>query len=185
MADQPGSTIPGAQAHNNGDRDESPHYETESINHAGSSSSSSPSRASSEKRERRLDGSATAPPATATGPAATPRRSRSHSIRNDPEVELALSRSQTRTQTSLYAVDDDELRERLAASEAAGGEYDAEKAVTEKDRSGEAAFMVEFDGPNDPWNPRSMSKSRKYMITIILALGSVCVYVYCALLGGG
>ncbi|EFW22052.1 MFS multidrug transporter [Coccidioides posadasii str. Silveira] len=36
-------------------------------------------------------------------------------------------------------------------------------------------FVVGWDGPNDPDNPRNMTYARKWLIVIILAMGSLCV----------
>lgn len=40
---------------------------------------------------------------------------------------------------------------------------------TEKD------FTVTWDGEDDPGNPRSMTKARKWMIVVVIALSSFCV----------
>lgn len=38
-------------------------------------------------------------------------------------------------------------------------------------------FVVQWDGPGDPGNPRTMSKGRKWMIVLVMSVGSACVYV--------
>ena len=40
---------------------------------------------------------------------------------------------------------------------------------------GEEAFLVSFDGEDDPMSPRSMTKFRKWLIVIIVSLSSTCV----------
>lgn len=37
-------------------------------------------------------------------------------------------------------------------------------------------FTVSWDGPNDTWNPRNMSLGRKWLIVLIVSMGSVCAY---------
>ena len=39
------------------------------------------------------------------------------------------------------------------------------------------AFEVQWDGDNDPMNPRSMGKARKWVIVLIVSASSLCVYV--------
>ena len=41
----------------------------------------------------------------------------------------------------------------------------------------EKEFEVHWDGDNDPMNPRSMSKARKWVIVLIVSATSLCVYV--------
>lgn len=41
----------------------------------------------------------------------------------------------------------------------------------------EKDFIVQFDGDADPDNPRSMSFARKWLITAIVCLCSLCVWV--------
>ncbi len=41
----------------------------------------------------------------------------------------------------------------------------------------EKEFEVRWDGDNDPMNPRSMSKPRKWLIVVIVSSCSLCVYV--------
>lgn len=42
----------------------------------------------------------------------------------------------------------------------------------------EKEFEVHWDGDNDPMNPRSMSKPRKWLIVLILSATSLCAYVF-------
>ena len=39
----------------------------------------------------------------------------------------------------------------------------------------EKTFEVDWDGPDDPMNPRNMSSLRKWLVVITLAFGSLCV----------
>lgn len=41
--------------------------------------------------------------------------------------------------------------------------------------SPEKSFVVGYDGPNDPMNPKNMSPARKWLIVLTIALGSLCV----------
>lgn len=43
--------------------------------------------------------------------------------------------------------------------------------------SDEDEFEVAFDGPDDPYNPKAIRKGRKWLITFILSLGSLCWWV--------
>ena len=38
-------------------------------------------------------------------------------------------------------------------------------------------ILVSWD-ENDPMHPHSMSRARRWLITVIVSLGSICVYVY-------
>lgn len=38
-------------------------------------------------------------------------------------------------------------------------------------------FVVKWDGPDDPENPRNMNLARRWIVVIVVSLGSVCVYV--------
>lgn len=57
------------------------------------------------------------------------------------------------------------------------GRGDGENAGQEVDIEGspEKAFEVQWDGPDDPMNPKNISTARKWLIVIILAFGSLCV----------
>lgn len=50
------------------------------------------------------------------------------------------------------------------------------KPEEERPEGIEPEFVVGWDGPNDPENPRNMSYGRKWLIVIILSMGSSCVY---------
>lgn len=39
----------------------------------------------------------------------------------------------------------------------------------------EKDFTVQWDGDDDPMNPRSMSYARKWMVTLVIAFSSFCV----------
>ncbi|KAL8950409.1 MAG: hypothetical protein Q9222_003547 [Ikaeria aurantiellina] len=57
---------------------------------------------------------------------------------------------------------------------------DDEDHTEEARRQGNADekdFEVQWDGDNDPMNPRSMSKARKWSIVLIVSSSSTCVYV--------
>lgn len=57
------------------------------------------------------------------------------------------------------------------------GRDDGQDAGQEVDVEGdpEKAFEVQWDGPDDPMNPKNISTARKWLIVIILAFGSLCV----------
>lgn len=40
---------------------------------------------------------------------------------------------------------------------------------------GEEEFDVKWDGPEDPRSPRSMDNARKWVCTLVVSLGSLCV----------
>ena len=74
----------------------------------------------------------------------------------------------------------------LHSSRSYGG-GDGYGCMTEDERAGdqeqnqppdpEKEFEVHWDGDNDPMNPRSMSKPRKWVIVLIISASSLCVYV--------
>ena len=45
----------------------------------------------------------------------------------------------------------------------------------EAGRDPEKAFEVDWDGEDDPMNPRSMSRARKWVVVIIVSMSSLCV----------
>jgi hypothetical protein len=51
---------------------------------------------------------------------------------------------------------------------------DPEKQQIEENDT-EKEWIVKFDGDHDPDNPRSMSKARKWAITMVVAFSSLCV----------
>lgn len=50
----------------------------------------------------------------------------------------------------------------------------AEQKELEKEEA-DKDWIVKFDGDDDPDNPRSMSKGRKWLITMVVAFSSLCV----------
>ncbi|WEW57979.1 hypothetical protein PRK78_003446 [Emydomyces testavorans] len=56
-------------------------------------------------------------------------------------------------------------------------EEEEKQAWTEEERARDAGadFVVAWAGPGDPDNPRNMSYGRKWLIVIIMAMGSLCV----------
>lgn len=55
-------------------------------------------------------------------------------------------------------------------------EHDDETANdAEKGQNPNKQFQVRFDGDSDPSNPRSFSKTRKWLIVAIVSAGSTCV----------
>ncbi|KAK2740230.1 hypothetical protein FQN55_008956 [Onygenales sp. PD_40] len=65
---------------------------------------------------------------------------------------------------SHHAVDNDVLRE------------PEEEVKAEEVPSGpEMEYIVRWEGPDDPGNPRNMSAGRKWLAVFVLAIGSVCV----------
>lgn len=54
---------------------------------------------------------------------------------------------------------------------------DDEKAGHEDGQVSNNAFKVQWDGDNDPMNPRSMGKARKWVIVLVVSTSSLCVYV--------
>ncbi len=51
---------------------------------------------------------------------------------------------------------------------------DEEKQLDQAPPS-ENEFLVQWDGDNDPLNPRSLPLSRKWIIVIVISLGSLLV----------
>jgi hypothetical protein len=57
-----------------------------------------------------------------------------------------------------------------------GDSSDEEKQLDQAPPSArEAEFLVGWDGDNDPLNPRSLPVARKWVIVIVIALGSLLV----------
>jgi len=56
---------------------------------------------------------------------------------------------------------------------------DQEKQDTEPPDS-EVDFLVQWDGDDDPLNPRSFSTARKWLIVLVVSLGSLLVWVFFA-----
>ncbi|EHY59877.1 hypothetical protein HRR83_009313 [Exophiala dermatitidis] len=52
---------------------------------------------------------------------------------------------------------------------------DIDAQIVDVEGSSAKAFEVGWDGPDDPMNPKNMSKGRKWLIVITLAFGSLCV----------
>ncbi|CAI7586532.1 unnamed protein product [Penicillium pancosmium] len=63
----------------------------------------------------------------------------------------------------------------------AGDERRAERISSDEEHAGES-FMVGWD-EDDALNPRNMSKARRWMVVIIVSMGSLCdllfLHVYC------
>lgn len=53
---------------------------------------------------------------------------------------------------------------------------DDEGQSEEYDQKPKTEYEVNWDGENDPMNPRSMSKARKWLIVWIVSFSSACVY---------
>lgn len=51
-----------------------------------------------------------------------------------------------------------------------GGEISLGSSSTDGDE-----FNVKWDGPEDPESPRSMSTTKKWICTVVVSLGSLCV----------
>lgn len=49
--------------------------------------------------------------------------------------------------------------------------------VDEESHDPEKEFEVDWDGDDDPMNPRSMNKLRKWLIVLTVSSSSLCVYV--------
>jgi len=47
--------------------------------------------------------------------------------------------------------------------------------VADIEGTGEKAFEVGWDGPDDPMNPKNLHTARKWLVVITLAFGSLCV----------
>lgn len=45
----------------------------------------------------------------------------------------------------------------------------------ENGKSEEKHFEVKWDGPDDPMDPKNMSRARKWMVVVIVSSGSTCV----------
>lgn len=93
----------------------------------------------------------------------------------DEELDRRESHASSRSQRSLdhvvsltdgyshHAVDHDTLQEPT----------DEEEPKIEPDTE----FIVQWDGPHDPDNPRNIPLMRRWLIVLVLATGSLCVYV--------
>ncbi|KAJ5718000.1 drug/proton antiporter YHK8 [Penicillium malachiteum] len=55
-----------------------------------------------------------------------------------------------------------------------GNEFQGDADEAAQEAPGEEGYTVRWD-ENDPMNPRSMSKARRWMIVIIVSMGSLCV----------
>ena len=55
-------------------------------------------------------------------------------------------------------------------------ELNESQAPLEEKTDPRKQFEVTWDGEDDPMNPRTMSKARKWLIVAILATSSTCVY---------
>ncbi|KAJ5724933.1 hypothetical protein N7493_006661 [Penicillium malachiteum] len=55
-----------------------------------------------------------------------------------------------------------------------GNEFQGDAEEEAQEAPGEEGYTVRWD-ENDPMNPRSMSKARRWMIVIIVSMGSLCV----------
>jgi hypothetical protein len=58
-----------------------------------------------------------------------------------------------------------------------GGGGDGSMSSSSSTSAGGEEFEVKWEGQDDPGNPRSMSKFRKWLCTWVVSLGSLCVYV--------
>ena len=85
------------------------------------------------------------------------------------------TRSQSRPGASLYST---------RSSVDAHGNYFKERepeipvdsqAKVDVEKSPEKAFEVDWDGPDDPMNPKNMATARKWLVVVTLAFGSLCV----------
>lgn len=100
------------------------------------------------------------------------------------KISSRASRSSTNiyrtlSQTDGYSIsvqgsDDDESEEEREGE-------DVEGKAGERDRASAAdasatELVVRWD-ENDPENPKNMNRARKWLIAVIVSLGSVCVYV--------
>ena len=48
---------------------------------------------------------------------------------------------------------------------------------SEKPEEAEQTFLVEWDGENDPFDPRTFATTRKWAYVAVVAIGSLLVYV--------
>lgn len=58
------------------------------------------------------------------------------------------------------------------------GGGDGSMSSSSSTSAGGEEFEVKWEGQDDPGNPRSMSKFRKWLCTWVVSLGSLCVYVF-------
>jgi len=66
-----------------------------------------------------------------------------------------------------------ELANNNVDEQAGSNRTDTAQTIDEKDPSKD--WMVKFDGDHDPDNPRSMTTTRKWIITMVVAFSSLCV----------
>jgi multidrug resistance protein len=99
------------------------------------------------------------------------------SVQNDKDVEQPRQQSRHTsvpgtskaprlkphsTRSSLTRVRDGDDSEKASGDRSSGSEEDMK-------------YEVDWDGDDDPQSPRSLSSARKWLITLILSLGSMCV----------
>ena len=90
--------------------------------------------------------------------------------------DLSPARSHPKRTTSGYRAS---IRRSRSYDEGYGftsmGEDEEAPKREGEERAPEKEFEVQWDGDNDPMNPRCMSKARKWMIVVIVSAGSTCV----------
>lgn len=79
-----------------------------------------------------------------------------------------LDGDQTESEKQL-SPDTPERRSNDASREERGEGYESSSSA------GGEEFEVKWDGPNDPGCPKSMSKTKKWICTWVVSLGSLCV----------
>lgn len=62
------------------------------------------------------------------------------------------------------------------------GASGANGEIPEADVDSQKKFEVTWDGDDDPMSPKSMSLARKWVIVLVMASSSLCVYVLSSLL---
>lgn len=65
------------------------------------------------------------------------------------------------------------------------GANGADGEIPEADADSEKKFEVTWDGDNDPMSPKSMSLARKWVIVLVMASSSLCVYVLSSFFSSG
>ena len=98
----------------------------------------------------------------------------SPNLSRDPEgasAERSRSRQSSRSLERTYTLSD-------GYSHHVDDDEEMQQPPREKEGpSGDEEFVVKWDGPDDPDNPRNMSLFRRWVVVMVISLGSACVYV--------
>ena len=84
----------------------------------------------------------------------------------------------------LLPADSDKMNDPLNHEKSRGSSFNKEQKAAERPaedvgtkKTSPESFEVQWDGDDDPMNPRRMPTWRKWMITLTVSVSSMCVYV--------